>query len=86
MENVLGLIKDLGFPVAVCVFLAYYVKSMTDQFRQDVKDMTDKYNQAIKENSAQYSLVIEKFIKSNDKTAKVLTSLESKLGLKGDEE
>lgn len=85
MEGVLEIIKDLGFPISVCIFLAYYIKLMTDQFRQDVKELTDKYNEAIKENSAQYSSVIEKFIKSNDKTARVLTSLENKLGIKENE-
>lgn len=71
LEQILSIIKDLGFPIAVCLFLAYYIKTMTDQFRSDVKEITGKYETAV-----------DKFTKSLDKLSKIMTSVETALGTK----
>lgn len=71
MEQVITLVKDLGFPIAICLFLAYYIKIMTEQFRSDVKEISGKYETAI-----------EKFTKTLDKNTRILSSLESKLDVK----
>lgn len=71
LEQVLSIIKDLGFPIAVCLFLAYYIKTMTEQFRADIKEITNRYEAAV-----------DKHTKSLDKVFKVLTSLEATLGAK----
>ena len=71
MEVFLEIIKTVGFPIACCVFLGWYLKTQTDQYREDVQTITEKYEKAI-----------EKFSKSIDKNTLVLTSLETKLGIK----
>lgn len=71
MEVFLEIIKTVGFPIACCVFLGWYLKIQTDQYREDVQTITEKYEKAI-----------EKFSKSIDKNTLVLTSLETKLGIK----
>lgn len=71
MEQVVNIIEHLGFPIAICLFLAYYIKTMTDQFRGDVKEISSKYENAI-----------EKFTKSMDKMTRILSSLEVKLDVK----
>lgn len=71
MEVFLEIIKTVGFPIACCVFLGWYLKLQTDQYREDVQTITEKYEKAI-----------EKFSKSIDKNTLVLTSLETKLGIK----
>lgn len=70
MEVFLEIIKTVGFPIACCVFLGWYLKTQTDQYREDVKGITEKYEKAI-----------EKFSKSIDKNTTVLNSLEAKLGI-----
>ena len=71
MEVFLEVIKTVGFPIACCLFLGWYLKTQTDQYREDVQKITEKYERAI-----------EKFSKSIDKNTLVLTSLETKLGIK----
>lgn len=72
MEVFLEIIKTVGFPIASCIFLGWYLKTQTDQYREDVQKITEKYEKAI-----------EKFSKSIDKNTLVLTSLENRLGMEG---
>lgn len=69
MEVFLNIIQTVGFPIACCVFLGYFIKTQNTQYREDVKSITDKYEQAVKE-----------FSKSLDSNTQVLTRLEAKLG------
>lgn len=75
MEVFLEIIKTVGFPIACCVFLGWYLKVQTDQYRTDIKAITDKYEKAI-----------EKFSKSIDKNTLILTSLKNILGIEGSEQ
>lgn len=68
MEVFLQIIQTVGFPVACCVFLGYFIKKQNDEYREDVRTITEKYEGAI-----------EKFSTSIDKNTLVLTSLEAKL-------
>lgn len=68
MDVVLQIIQTVGFPIACCVFLGYFIKKQNDEYREDVRNITEKYESAI-----------EKFGNSIDKNTIVLTSLEAKL-------
>lgn len=68
MELVMNIIQTVGFPIACCVFLGYYIKKQSDEYRQDVQVITDKYEKAI-----------DKFSRSIDRNTAILTALESKL-------
>lgn len=37
------LIGSLGFPIACCIFLGWYVKSITDNYRADIDKMNDRH-------------------------------------------
>lgn len=71
MDVILQIIQTVGFPVACCVFLGYFIKKQNDEYREDVRNITEKYETAI-----------EKFGNSIDKNTIVLTSLEAKLSTK----
>ena len=68
MDVVLQIIQTVGFPVAACVFLGYFIKKQNDEYRADVRTITEKYENAI-----------EKFSNSIDKNTRVLTALDAKL-------
>ena len=68
MEIILQIIQTVGFPVACCVFLGYFIKKQNDEYREDVRNITEKYENAI-----------DRFSKSIDKNTIVLTSLEARL-------
>ena len=70
MDVVINLIQTMGFPIAACVFLGYYIKTQNAQYREDVRTMTEKYEAAI-----------DKFSKSIDKNTEVLNRLEAKLNI-----
>ena len=68
VEIILQVIQTVGFPIACCVFLGYFIKKQSDEYREDVKKITEDYNEAIKE-----------FRKTIDKNTLVLTGIEKKL-------
>lgn len=68
MDIVLQVIQTVGFPIACCVFLGYYIKRQNEEYREDVQNITEKYEKAI-----------DKFSKSIDKNTLVLTALETRL-------
>lgn len=69
MDLMLQIIQTVGFPIACCVFMGYYIKTQNNEYREDVKALTDKYERAI-----------DKFSKSIDKNTQILTALDAKLG------
>lgn len=71
MDIILQIIQTVGFPIACCIFLGYYIKTQNNEYREDVKALTDKYERAI-----------DKFSKSIDKNTQILTALDAKLGSK----
>lgn len=71
--DVLNVIQSVGFPIACCVFLGYFIKTQNAQYREDVKEITEKYEKAVKE-----------FSKSLDSNTQVLTRIEAKLGPEND--
>lgn len=68
MDVILQVVQTVGFPVACCLFLGYYIKRQNEEYREDVKLITEKYERAI-----------DKFSKSIDKNTLVLTALETRL-------
>lgn len=73
MDIMLQVVQTVGFPVACCIFLGYYIKRQNEVYREDVKTITDKYEKAI-----------DKFSHSIDKNTQVLTALEIRLTGKGE--
>lgn len=73
MEVVLQIIQTVGFPIACCVFLGFFIKKQNDEYREDVKAITDKYE-----------VSIDKFSKAIDRNTRILTALEAKIGVKDD--
>lgn len=73
MDVILQVIQTVGFPIACCVFLGYYIKRQNETYREDVKEITDKYERAI-----------EKFAKSIDKNTQILNALEIRLTERGE--
>lgn len=71
MDVVLQIIQTVGFPIACCVFLGFFIKKQNDEYREDVKAITDKYE-----------LSIDKFSKAIDRNTRILTALEAKIGVK----
>jgi len=73
MDVALQIIQTVGFPIACCVFLGFFIKKQNDEYREDVKAITDKYE-----------VSIDKFSKAIDRNTRILTALESKIGVKDD--
>lgn len=71
--DILNVIQSVGFPIACCVFLGYFIKTQNAQYREDVKEITEKYENAVRE-----------FSKSLDSNTQVLTRIEAKLGPEND--
>ncbi len=45
----LNIISTIGIPGAFCIALAWYVKLMTGNFREDVKHMQSEYSEELRQ-------------------------------------
>ena len=95
METIVSIIQTIGFPIACCLFLGFFVKQLNDQYRDDVKTLSERheentrqiserYESAVAEMTAKYDRQIDKFAGSIDRNTQVLTALEAKLERKGE--
>lgn len=65
MEELIAVLQNFGFPVAVCGVLMWYIKDINDKFSEQLKDImnqhkdeSDKTVEAINNNT----LVMQRFI------------------------
>ena len=64
------MITSLGFPVACCLALAYYVKYQNEQIREDSKEDKEMWKEAL-----QYSREVNaKLLASNEVLAKEIST------------
>lgn len=47
-NEIIQLISTIGFPIVMCIALAWYVKYSTDQNNQRIDEMTAKHQEEIK--------------------------------------
>lgn len=73
MDNVVTLIQNIGFPIACVLFLGFYIKKITDEYREDIKEISSKYDEAIKD-----------FRKTLERNTLVLTGIEKRLEKEGE--
>ncbi len=79
MEMILNVIQTVGFPIACCVFLGYYLKKQSDEYREDVRSLTEKHEKSMTEITSKYEAAIARSSASIDRITKVLTALETKI-------
>ena len=56
ITDIVSMISTVGFPIAMCVMLCWYVKSTNDSYRQDIKSL----QQSIDNNTAVMNKIIDK--------------------------
>lgn len=47
--DIIQIISSLGFPIACCLGLGWYVKTQTDNYRNDVKDIQREHKEETKQ-------------------------------------
>lgn len=47
MENIVTIISSLGFPIAMCIFVCWYVIKQNENYRQDIKEMQVSHKEEI---------------------------------------
>lgn len=47
MSDVMTMITTVGFPIVACLFMGWYVKYQTDNYRSEVKDMQKEHKDEI---------------------------------------
>ena len=84
METMLNVLQNLAFPMAACLFLAYYVNQQTKLYREDIQKLTIEQSRAYREDvkilTEDYKKSIGEFRETLEKNTMVLNALENKLG------
>lgn len=47
MNDIVTMITTVGFPIVACLFMGWYVKYQTDNYRSEVKDMQKEHKEEI---------------------------------------
>lgn len=56
ITEIVSMISTVGFPIAMCIMLCWYVKSTNDSYRQDIISL----QQSIDNNTAVMNKIIDK--------------------------
>ena len=43
--DILDIISNVGFPIAVSLLSFYYINKTNENYRSDIKELTDKHNE-----------------------------------------
>ena len=45
MGEITNIISSMGFPIAMCVLMCYYIKYTQDNYRKDINDLNEKHKE-----------------------------------------
>ena len=45
MQEIVTIITNLGFPIAVCIMMAMYIRELTNRHQTETKEFTEALNQ-----------------------------------------
>ena len=45
MDEISQLISSIGFPIAMCVLMCYYIKYTQDNYRTDINNLNEKHKE-----------------------------------------
>lgn len=45
MQEIVTIITNLGFPIAVCIMMAMYIRELTNKHQSETKEFTEALNQ-----------------------------------------
>ena len=73
MGEITNIISSMGFPIAMCVLMCYYIKYTQDNYRKDINDLNEKHKeestklvQAINNNTLVIKELSERLNKEDD--------------------
>lgn len=44
MQDIVTLITNLGFPIAVCIMMMFYIRELTKEHKAETKEFTEALN------------------------------------------
>ena len=47
MQDMVTIISSLGFPIAMCIFVCWYVMKQNENYRQDIKELQIAHREQI---------------------------------------
>lgn len=79
METFVQLISSVGFPIACCIAMGYYVYKETDKNRQQISEIMDSHKSEISEINEKHKKDIEKMTEAINNNTAALIALEKKI-------
>lgn len=49
ISSITQLITSMGFPIAMCIAMAWYVKDTNEKHREEVRQLNDQHNQEMQQ-------------------------------------
>lgn len=54
LEAITEIVKNLGFPIVICIACFWFIKYMYDKNREDLQDQRNRYNSLLEEEKASH--------------------------------
>lgn len=74
MNDIVQIISTLGFPIVACLLLGYFVKTQTENYREDIKELqrghkeeAQRMTEAINNNTLVIQKLCDKMEVDNEK-------------------
>ena len=78
--NIVDIITTVGFPIAGCIALCWYIVKQTSEFREEIKRMRDEQNEEMREVRKEHQQEIRDLKTSIDRNSDLLSKLLIKIG------
>lgn len=82
MDNVVQLINNVGFPIACCVTLMWYLKYITDRHASERKDFNESTNAALEKLRDAHEKEVDNVVEAIHNNTIIMTKLYEKLDVK----
>ena len=81
-STITSLVSSLGFPIVMCVVMAYYIKYRDDKNREEITALNDKYMGLISELNDRHKEETDSLKESIDNNTKALQELSNYINRK----
>lgn len=79
LEAITEIVKNLGFPIVICVACFWFIKYMYDKNREDLQDQRNRYNIMLEEEKTSHKEEMLKMTEALNNNTVAITKLSTLL-------
>ena len=81
MEEIITILKDFGFPIAVCACTFWYIYHTSQKYQDEIHELNESYRQEIKELTEQHRQETNDLKEALNENTLAITKLIERIGV-----